>query len=116
MNQYFTYFLTITTFVFAYMWYEEKKKHFTTQVELDLIKARGRIGSINVNLEDNRAAYKAARDKFHEQLHRDTPNPVPDYMLEHVNGTSPVTDGPSTDTRGTFNGASLGPKGAGSEQ
>lgn len=109
MNDYFMYATVITLAFFVHQCYTLKKKNFTLQVELDLIKARGRLGSINVNLEENRIAYKAARDKFHNDLHG-----IPDYMLEHVSSTS--TDGPSTDTRGPTDGATGGPTGPSSEQ
>lgn len=91
MNDYFLYTLVIASAILAYGWYDERKKHFATKVELDLIKTRSVLGGIGATLEENRTAYKAARDKFHAELH--PTNPIPDYMLEHVSGGA-ATQGP----------------------
>lgn len=112
MNDYFMYGLVIALAISVYLYTQEKKKNFTLQVELDLIKSRGRLGSINANLEDNRAAYKAARDKFHDELH--PMHPIPPHMLEHVTG--PSERPPSTDPRRPLNGSTFGPAGDGSKQ
>lgn len=77
MNDYFLYLLVIAVAVLAYMYKEEKKRHFTTQVELDLLKERKALDEINKELYEHPLGGR----------------PIPPDMLDHV--------GAGTDTRGS---------------
>jgi hypothetical protein len=78
MEKYLTMIAFVSFAFMAYAWYNEKRKRFKAEVELDLYKRTAAIGSIIETINNQRSEYDSA-------MHAMEAHPIPPDMFEYIN-------------------------------